>query len=178
LKPAHLIETERLVIRPFRMTDLPQVLARVRDPEVTRFTGGTVSPEKATRLFQQVIDRQAERFPFGHRAIVLRASQLNIGYCGLGDLPHVAEKLIEISYGLNREFWGQGYATEAATALLRHGFEELKLAEVVAAIHPQNVASIRVAEKLGLTYRKRINWPGQGQVNLYARSNNELTFGD
>jgi ribosomal-protein-alanine N-acetyltransferase len=162
------IETERLLIRPFQVADFPQVCARVSNAEVTRFTGGTLSYEEARQLFQKAVDRQADTSPFGHRAIVLKASYLNIGYCGLGDLPHVTEKMIELSYGLNREHWGQGYAKEAAAALLQQGFSELKLTEVVAAIHPQNLASLRVAIKLGLAYRRKIDWPGQGQVNLYA----------
>ena len=161
------------MIRPFRTADFPEVFARVSNDEVTRFTGGVLAYEDARQLFQKALDRQAETFPFGHRAIALKTSRSNIGYCGLGDLPHVPEMMTEISYGLNREHWGQGFATEAASALLPQAFCKLNLSEVVAAIHPLNLASLRVVKKLGLTYRRKIDWPGQGEVNLYALSRTE-----
>lgn len=150
------------------MADFPQVCARVSDAAVTRFTGGALPAEQVRPMFQELIKTQNGKAPYGNRAIVLKTNQLNIGYCGLSDLPHTAEKLIELSYGLNREYWGNGYATEAAAALLSHALNELGLPEVVSAIHPRNTASIRVAEKLGLSFRKKMEWPGQGQVNLYA----------
>lgn len=150
------------------MADFPQVCARVSDADVTRFTGGALPAERARLMFQELIKTQNTKAPFGNRAIVLKTNLLNVGYCGLSDLPHTAEKLIELSYGLNREYWGNGYATEAAAALLSHALNELGLPEVVSAIHPRNTASIRVAEKLGLSFRKKMEWPGQGQVNLYA----------
>ena len=63
---------------------------------------------------------------------------------------------------------GKGYAAEAAARLLRHGFDDLGLNEVVAAVNPQNAASARVVRQLGFSVLEQIEWPKQGPVDLYA----------
>ncbi|MSU19985.1 MAG: N-acetyltransferase [Pedosphaera sp.] len=170
MNPFDIIETERLLIRPVRSDDLPEVYARASDPEVLRFTGEVLSYNDTQRLLQNLIDEQSAKAPLGGRAVVLKSKQLNIGYCGFDYLPHLPEKPIEIFYGITRRFWGAGFATEAATAMLHHGFAKLDLKEIVASVHPANLRSMRVAEKIGLTYRTKINCPKQGMVNLLALS--------
>jgi ribosomal-protein-alanine N-acetyltransferase len=170
MKPFAAIETERLLIRPLRLEDWPEVYSRASDPEVVRFTGEVLSREEAKRLLQKRIDEQFAKAPLGGRAIVLKESGLNIGYCGLDHLPHSTEQQIELFYGLTRRFWGHGFATEAAAAMLKHGFCDLNLKGIVSAVHPDNLRSIKVAENVGLIYRKKIDWPAQGKVNLYGLS--------
>jgi len=173
-----IIETERLVIRPMCMADLPLVYARASDPEVPRFTGEILSCEQTRELLQRRVREQASKAPFGGRAIVLKSHQLNIGYCGLDFLAHSVERRIELFYGLTRQFWGHGFATEAAAAMLKHGFRDLELNEIVAPIHPDNIRSVRVAERIGLRYRTKMDWPKQGQVNLYGLSKAEYDQSD
>lgn len=115
-----------------------------------------------------MMHRTLRETPLGKRAIVLKADGLAIGYCGIGRLPHSAQREVEISYGLIRSCWGQGFASEAAGALLAHAFDELHLPEIVAAIHPANHASRAVARRLGLLPRGTMHWPGQGEVGLFA----------
>jgi RimJ/RimL family protein N-acetyltransferase len=155
------------------MDDLEDVRARVTDLEVTRFTGGTLNAQEAKELLQKRIRRQSATAPFGNRAIELKETGRNIGYCGLNNLPQAGQGRIEVSYGLTRSFWGKGFATEAASAMIRFGFELANLEEIVAAVHPGNVASLRVVSKLGLRFEKKIHWPKQGEVNLYTLSRKE-----
>jgi RimJ/RimL family protein N-acetyltransferase len=75
---------------------------------------------------------------------------------------------VEITYAIARAYWNQGYATEAAHSFVTHGFMDLGLREIVAAINPGNVASARVAEKLGMTRCRKVEWSAQGLVDLYA----------
>ena len=74
---------------------------------------------------------------------------------------------IEVGYHLARAFWGRGYATEAARACLRYGFEQLKLERIVAVVRPENVASRRVLEKSGLSYTG-MGYHYKAEVRMYA----------
>jgi RimJ/RimL family protein N-acetyltransferase len=167
------IETERLLIRPFRRDDLPQVIARATDPAVTRYTGGAISPDEARQRLESAIRHFQERAPLGPRAVVLKAGGVNVGYCTLSPLPHSAVERIELAYGLTRAHWGHGYATESGAAMLKVGFGAARLTEIVAAIHPLNVASLRVVERLGFTRREQLDWPDQGKVGLYVLTKGE-----
>ena len=78
-----------------------------------------------------------------------------IGWCGLGPLEFSSGE-IEIFYGLSKDQWGKGIATEAATTVLAYGFETLKLDRIVAVTDPRNAASVKVIEKLGMIYRNKV----------------------
>ena len=73
-----------------------------------------------------------------------------IGWSGLQYLPETEE--VEVAYLLSRPYWGRGLATEAATACLQYGFEELELERIIGLVHPGNMASQRVIEKLGMSF--------------------------
>lgn len=88
-----------------------------------------------------------------------------IGYCGF----EYSERLgaVELAYGLEKSAWGRGFASEAAEAVLRYGFETLRLDVIAAAVNPENAASERILMKLGLHKTGQLPWPGQGLVNRY-----------
>jgi len=88
-------------------------------------------------------------------AIVWKVNQLVIGWCGLGPLDFRPTD-IELFFGLSEQYWGQGIATEAAQAMLTYGFEIIGLPKIAAVVHPENVASQRVIEKLGMAYTGQI----------------------
>jgi [ribosomal protein S5]-alanine N-acetyltransferase len=161
------IETERLIIRAFRMEDLPDIYERVSNAEVTQYTGGMLTYQEAKEALIQKVLCQDIASPFGNRAVVLKSNNRNIGYCGLNPLSWLEAKPIEISYGLTRAYWDCGFATEAAAAMLECAFRIVRLPEIVAAIHPLNARSIRVARKLHLKFHSEMDWPKQGRVNLY-----------
>ena len=74
------------------------------------------------------------------------------GWCGLGFLPKLNET--EVAYMLDKDYWNRGYATKAAGISLGYGFKEAGLEWIIALALPENAASIRVMEKIGMTYKK------------------------
>ncbi len=97
-----------------------------------------------------------EKNNFGMWAVVHKIDNKMIGRCGLCFLDNTLE--IELGYLLNPAYWYRGLATEAAKASLRYGFEKLKLKEILAIAQPQNIASQKVMEKLGMKYEKDANY--------------------
>jgi RimJ/RimL family protein N-acetyltransferase len=150
------IETRRLRLRAFTAEDLDGLHLVFGDAEVMRFiSGGKARSREETEIgLGRTIEGWRTR-GFGFWAVTSLDSTGLIGYCGFMFLENTPE--VEIAYGLKKSHWGRGFATEAARACLRCGFEELKLARIVAVVHPQNVASQRVLEKLGMTYAKRVH---------------------
>jgi RimJ/RimL family protein N-acetyltransferase len=139
--------TARLTLRPRIMADLDACLAMDRDPLVTRFIDGPWCDPVAHRAF--VEDRIRRVYPpgMGYWSILAPAF---IGWILLAPLDlHGPE--IEIGWRLVRSVWGHGNATEAARPVLDHALRGLALPRVVADIDPNNVASIGVARKLGLS---------------------------
>ena len=166
--------TARLTLRPFVAEDLSAVFARTSDPEVMRFHNcGPLSLEDAEVGLNATIRRAPEMLPFGFRAVIVRATGDNVGYCALAPQPNLEGSPVEISYDIVRKYWGNGYATEAASCLIAHGFVDLCLDDICAAINPSNIASARVAQKLGFSLRRKVAWPKQGLVDLYVITKEE-----
>ena len=147
------IETSRLRLRAFTPDDLDDLLQVFGDAEVMKYiSGGKPRSREDTQKGLLSSLEGWQRRGFGLWAVVVKESEKLIGYCGLIFLDDTPE--IEVAYGLARAYWGKGYATEAALASLRFGFEKLQLERIVAVVNPDNVASQRVLEKLGMTYLK------------------------
>ena len=161
------ITTERLTIRPFRpAADARAMLSVYGDPEVMRFIpGGALRSVEAVRsLLSGYRDRQRAQ-GFSTWAVIERASRRLIGDAGFGIFEPTQD--IELGYTLARDFWGLGYATEAASACLAAGLQHLDVPRIVALVDQANVASLRVAERLGLTRVETIEAHGRPHV-LFA----------
>jgi RimJ/RimL family protein N-acetyltransferase len=163
-------ETERLLLRPLRLEDAEEIHLFTGDAKVMRFKNCGALSYTATLdgLRRNLETRFPAMLPLGFRGVVLKDCGKLIGDCGLHRLGNVEGEPVEITYTIARAFWNHGYATEAAASLIAHGLVDLGLREIVAAINPENIASARVAEKLGLTPCRKIEWPEQGLVDLYA----------
>lgn len=152
-----MLTTRRLILRPLQNGDVEPLHARVfSDPEVMRFGDGVQTRD----WVQNWVDYHLARYStlgFGPSAVVEKQSQEVIGYCGLFYFPEInGQPEVEIGYRLARSAWGQGYATEAALAVRDYAFSKLGLKRLIAMIDPSNVASIRVADKLGMRYETEI----------------------
>jgi RimJ/RimL family protein N-acetyltransferase len=150
-------ETDRLELRPRTMADYEACLAMDRDPEVVQFVSGPWTDPAEHESFLK--HRMLADFGagFGYWSIYSRHCRPEfLGWVLLIPFDAIGPE-IEIGWRLNRAAWGRGFASEAARPIICHAFNELRLHSVVADIHPQNVASIRVAEKVGMTFR------GEGQ---------------
>jgi RimJ/RimL family protein N-acetyltransferase len=147
------VATGRLLLRPLDARDLGALAAIYGDAAVTRYLQAGPYDAVSGRRVARALLRRARRRPAGGTGtlgVVERRSGRLVGTCGLQ--PLAAAGRIELSYVLGRPWWGRGYATEAAGALMRHGFDALDLDELVAVVHPDNAASRRVVEKLGFGY--------------------------
>jgi len=153
------LKTERLVLRPFRETDLDDMAALMANQDFMRFSLGVFSREQTAGFLEKVRTRDRGGIP-SQFAVVLRRSEQLIGYCGF--FAQVVDDVeeIEIGYRLHPDHWGQGLATEAARAVRDHGFDKLKLPRLISLIHPDNLASKRVAEKNGMTPEKETVFRG------------------
>jgi RimJ/RimL family protein N-acetyltransferase len=141
-----MIETERLVLRMFRESDTDAYAEMVADPEVMQFLGKPMSRQEAWRNMAMVLGHWHLR-GFGFWAVEEKESGEMVGRVGCWQ-PEGWPGL-EVGWALRRGFWGRGYATEAARASANYAFDELGQARVLSLIAPENVNSIRVAERLG-----------------------------
>jgi ribosomal-protein-alanine N-acetyltransferase len=149
------IETSRLILRPFTEND-GEAMLRIQDnPIMTRYTPdetwkGIEDAYEFLKFAQWLYTDDPNRPWFRiFLGIMEKLSDNLIGYCGLGN-PEFNAKLVEVFYSVDCPYWGRGYATETAQALLNYGFRELKLDKIVGFAEKENLASIRVLEKIGL----------------------------
>jgi [ribosomal protein S5]-alanine N-acetyltransferase len=147
------LQTERLILRPHRADDWAAVAAYANHPDVLRYRPDDIrsSVQMQAHLQHLVTLQQHEPRTRYHFAIILSATDCLIGWCGLS-LSDDARQIAELGYDLDRAYWGKGYMTEAAQALVDWGFRSLQLHRIVAECHPENMASMRVMQKLGMTY--------------------------
>jgi RimJ/RimL family protein N-acetyltransferase len=146
------LETLRLILRPFVSGDLDSLAEMLADPDVTRYLPGGVprTREQSERTLDFIIGHWKQH-GFGWWAVALKTTGELIGWCGLKLVETTGET--EVLYMFAKLVWGQGYAAEAALASLRYAFEELKLNRVIAVAVPENLASRRVMEKIGMQYQ-------------------------
>ena len=153
-----IIETDRLLLRLFTLDDAPLIFQLNLDPEVTRFTGDPIiNMEEAERVLQQIIIPQYALYNHGRWAVHVKHDLEFIGWCGLKTKPATglggSEGMeIDLGYRLLKKAWGKGYATEAAYACIKYGFEKLNLPRIIGRAMPQNTGSIRVLEKCDMRY--------------------------
>lgn len=145
------LETERLIIRDWRLDDVPAYAEIVADPDVMRYirNGSTKTYEQAERFVEERITLGAER-GWTHWAVASKASGELMGFCGYGTL----DGELDFGWRLAKTFWNQGYGTEAATAALRYGLETLGFDRITSVAFLENEASIRIMKKLGMRFER------------------------
>lgn len=141
--------TARLTLRRFTEDDLDRLDAMYSDPEITRYVGGLKTREQTQEMLRtRFIEYYAQNPGLGVWATHERTSGRFLGMHLLNNIQ--GETDIQVGYVLTRDAWGSGYATEMASALLRYGFESLRLQRICAITDLPNVASQRVLLKIGL----------------------------
>lgn len=140
------LETERLLLRPFCEQDLDAYATIVSDEETMQFMGGTVDRGTAWRHIAFALGHWQIR-GFGSWAVERKADTRFIGRVGF--LQTYDRPDFEMGWLLGREYWGHGYATEAAHGAIEFAFRKLGKDHVISLIHPENQRSARVAERLG-----------------------------
>ena len=153
------IETERLRLRRFTPDDLEAFCSILGDPDVMRYlgveAGKSYSRQESEALLYNAIETWT-RHGFSRLAIVDKYLTKVIGLCGWRRF----EGTPELIYILTKEYWGMGLATEAAKACLRYGFEQLHFDRMIAFTRIENRVSLRVLQKIGMTYEGVVSHTG------------------
>jgi RimJ/RimL family protein N-acetyltransferase len=145
------LETERLFLREWRDSDADPFIIMNADPLVMEFFPETYSEERTRRFVERIRECWAER-GYGLWAVERQDTGHFIGYVGLwpATFPAPFTPAVEVGWRLAADQWGNGYATEAARASLRYGFDTVGLDEIVSFTSGLNVRSWRVMERLGM----------------------------
>jgi RimJ/RimL family protein N-acetyltransferase len=144
------LETDRLILRQFKESDLDAFLAYRNDPDVARYQGWETpySRARATRFVQNMLTANPRRGQWLQLALELRATGEMIGDVAFL-IKREDDRQALIGYSLAQTYWGHGYAFEALSGLLRYLFDELKFHRVTAECDVENIASWKLLEKLG-----------------------------
>jgi ribosomal-protein-alanine N-acetyltransferase len=156
--PAVILETKRLLFRRLVMDDLDHLFALYRDPEIRKyFPDGVLNLEETKEELEWFLNGHPEHPELGLWATIYKKTGQFIGRCGL--LPwEIDGKLeIEIAYLLDKAFWQQGLATEAAQGILQYAFTKLNLSRLICLMDPDNIASQKVAERVGMTLERKVD---------------------
>ncbi|UNY97351.1 GNAT family N-acetyltransferase [Zhouia spongiae] len=161
-------ETERIYLREFIQKDAKYLYCLYNDREVIRYTGDSAfANEEASGDFIANYE-QYGKYGFGRWAVVRKADNEFLGWCGLKFRSD--EAIVEVGCRFYKKYWGQGYATEATGASLSYGFYKLKLAKIYAHVHQLNKASFKVVSKCGFQYVKDFDYNGL-PASLFVKVN-------
>ena len=144
------LETTRLKLRQFTHDDLQVMYILSTDPDVIKYadTPARDMEEVRERLEQGPL-ADYKKYGYGRFAVELKETGKVIGFCGIKYLPEI--DLPEVGYRYMKEYWGRGIGTEAAEVCVGFARDDLKIKKLIALIIPENIASVRIAEKLGMT---------------------------
>lgn len=157
--PIPSLTTRRLVLRALSGEDAAPLHGILAQPNVLRYFPRQTPP--TLEQVQRIIAGQLTHWQdhgYGWWAVTLADTGQFIGWAGLQYLPETDE--VEVAYLLDPAYWGRGLATEAAQKSLKFGYEDLDIPQIVAIVHPDNGASKRVIEKLGMTFTLQTDYFG------------------
>jgi [ribosomal protein S5]-alanine N-acetyltransferase len=163
-------QTDRLLLREFTMDDLEPLTALHLDPEVCRFIG-LRTPEQTLNELKEWIAAYSS-LGFAKWAVVLRESREFLGRCGMTFETYERISEPELGWTFARAHWGHGYATEAASAAMKHWFHGLRFRRIISLIDPQNLPSERVALRIGMSLDRQVRWKDK-PTNLYVKCAND-----
>jgi len=160
------LTTTQLVLRAFTREDVEPLFRLMREPDVLRYFPPTtpLTRERVEKMVDRALRHWDER-GYGLWAVEARSGGALMGRCGLQFIPETDE--VEIDFLLGKPFWGRGFATEAAAAGLGYARSTLETPRVVGIVHPENLASRRVLEKIGMRFAEEARYFGMG-VHRYV----------
>ncbi len=153
-----ILETERLLLRELSVKDASHFYELNNDSEVLNFTGDEPFQNiEQARAFLENYDHYS-LYGFGRWAVISKENESFLGWCGLNYSKELDE--FDVGFRFFRKYWNQGFATEAAQACVNYGISELKIPEILGRAMKKNAASIKVLEKIGMTYSKDFDFDG------------------
>lgn len=160
-----IFETNRLILRKLTPEDSPFILRLVNEPSWLQFIGdrGVKNLEDAKNYILTGPMAMYERFGFGLFLTELKPDGISMGICGL--LKRDTLDDVDIGFAFLPEYWGQGYALEAAEATMAFGRRQ-GIKRIIAITSPENVSSMKLLRKLGMTEEKRMAMPGETKITV------------
>jgi RimJ/RimL family protein N-acetyltransferase len=169
------LETPRLYLREMNVSDASDIYHLNLDPQVIKYTGDVAFDSIAdAKRFIETYDHY-EKYGFGRWAMISKSDHAFIGWCGIKYSPSIGE--YDIGYRLMKKYWGQNYATEAASACIDWAFAKLDISTIIGRSVEENIASCRVLEKIGLRYVKTIK-ENNDMLKIYQISNTKIKHND
>ena len=167
-----ILETDRLLLRELNSGDAKNFYELNQNPNVIRYTGDKAfaTIAAAQNFLENYRDYQTNGF--GRWAVIHKSNGAFLGWCGLKYLKAIDETYI--GFRFFEEYWNKGFATESAKSCLNYGFEIANLETIVGRAMPENLASIRVLEKLGLAYEKEFDFDGHKGLVYRIKNNSAL----
>ena len=157
-----ILETERLFLREITINDAEKMYLLNLDAQVLKYTGD--EPFESVQDAKQFLENydHYKKYSFGRWAVIRKTTNELLGWCGLKYTPELGE--YDIGFRFYKKYWNQGYATESAKACLNIGFDKYGLSKIVGRAMTENIGSIKVLEKIGMTYCKEFSFDGKNGV--------------
>ena len=164
-----ILETERLLLRRLVPEDLDALYALYRDTEIRRyFPEGTLTLAETREELDWFLGGHPQHPELGLWATILKESGAFIGRCGLLPWTIDGKYEVEVAYLIDKSYWRQGLGAEAAQGVLDYGFEKLGLERLICLIDQDNLASRKVASRIGMTFEKQ-GRDEKGPFMLYSK---------
>lgn len=160
-------ETDRLILKPFAVTDAGFLLTLLNSPKWLQYIGDrNVHTEKEAVDYINVrMITQLERLGYGNNLVIRKEDNMPMGACGLYERPGLP--MVDIGFAFLPEFEGKGYGYEAASRLLQAGKKDFGIKRVCAIVTKENLASQKLLDKLGLHFIKNIFMEGEKEELMY-----------
>jgi ribosomal-protein-alanine N-acetyltransferase len=152
------IETERTILRNLTSNDAADFYVLNLDKEVLKYTGDRPFENVQTAKNFLINYDQYEKYGVGRLAVIEKATLKFIGWCGLKYNPDKDE--YDMGFRFYRDYWNKGFATETAKRCLDYGIKELGIQRIVGRAMKDNIASIKVLEKIGMTFKESFDFDG------------------
>lgn len=159
-----IFETDRLLLRELNISDAENFYKLNSDFDVIKFTGDNkfTSVNEAKTFLENYTEYK--KYGYGRWAVLSKSDDKFLGWCGL---KYNEEQLVDLGFRFFKKYWGNGFATEAAKGCLDYGFSELHLETIVGRALKKNTASIKVLEKIGMTFWKEALCHGNEECVYY-----------
>lgn len=164
------IETERTIMRKLTKEDAEDFYALNLDKEVLKFTGDQPFENLQTAIDFITNYDQYEKYGVGRLAVIDKRTSIFLGWCGLKYCEDKNE--YDIGFRFCKKYWNKGFATETAKKYLDFGFDEFKIEKIVGRAMKENFVSIKVLEKIGMTFKESFDFEGHEGV-IYELTNKD-----
>jgi RimJ/RimL family protein N-acetyltransferase len=166
----NILETKRLLFRQLTLNDLDHLFTLYGNPNVKKYVyQESMTYAETNEELEWILNVYTSQPGFGLWGTIYKETGEFIGRCGLLQWNIDERPEVEVTYMFAEKYWSQGLGTEAARALMQYGFETLKLPRSICCIDAENLASIKVAENLGMTFEKEVD-TGEGPELWFTKT--------